>query len=151
MNAHWFSSMASGKIILSLLARTLEITLYKKLQQAMGLYSSIVRAFVVLGTRERMVELTPVGIKPKRKKDCTATMNSLPIIGQAATKNCLVKPSGPDTLPLGRVGRAWYISCTVTGPTRPAAVSLEHRYVNKFCREATEISSNVASWLCKKV
>lgn len=87
-------------------ARIFEMTLYKKLQQAIGRYSFIVCAPSVLGMSERVVALIPVGKNPYKKKDCTETTNSLPTIDQAATKNSFVKPSGPETLSLGRACKA---------------------------------------------
>lgn len=76
---------------------------------------------------ERIVALTPVGKNPNIKKDCTEMINSAPTTGQAATKNSLVNPSGPDTLSFGRACSAEMISSAETGATSPAAEPSEHR------------------------
>lgn len=68
---------------------------------------------------ERIVALIPVGKKTNKKNDCTAMMNSSPMMGHAATKNSFVNPSGPETLSFGKACRADLISSPKTGATSP--------------------------------
>ena len=68
MNALWFGSIASWKRNRNLLASTLDMTLYNRLQQAMGRKSFIFSAFSILGMRVRIVALIPDGRNPKRRR-----------------------------------------------------------------------------------
>ena len=77
-------------------------------------------------------------------------MKFLPMIGHAAIKNSMVKPSGPDTLSFGREQSACCISEAATGQTNIAESSLEHLYVNSSFKPSTEMSSVVGSCPCKK-
>ena len=107
INVHWFSSIVSRKITWRMLAKTLEITLYNRLQHAIiGLKSFIVWAFSVLEIKAKTVAFTHVSRKPKIKKYWIATMKPPPRIGHAARKNSLVNPLGPETLSFGRDNNA---------------------------------------------
>ena len=71
-----------GKIFLSLFAKTLEISLYRILQSAIGRYSETLTGILSFGMRVVKVRLIEGGIEPMLRHVRTASTTSSPIIGQ---------------------------------------------------------------------
>ena len=68
-----------GKNFLSLFARTLEISLYKILQSAIGRYSETLTGLLTFGMRVIKVRFREGGIEPVLRHVRTASATSSPI------------------------------------------------------------------------
>lgn len=123
--------MREGKIGLIRFTSSLEISLYRELQQEMGLKSVIEEAPIRLGTRVRIVELTEYGRKPVRKKRLTQAMTSGPKKCQAALKNPEVRPSGPGALFAFNLNIIFAISSSDGSSTMDTAFSSGQRNVER--------------------
>jgi hypothetical protein len=76
----WFGAMISGRSILSLLANTLDISLYTTLHKLIGLRSFILMGFGTFGINTTQVSFHPSGKMPSFKKCSTSVVISFPTI-----------------------------------------------------------------------